>query len=73
MRRLKQVFRTRTLGVFFSAGVVFQLGGCEFGEITVTQTMDGRDVLINLVRGAVLGPIDSFITAAINQAFDEEE
>ncbi len=52
---------------------VFQFGGCNIGEITTTSTVDGRELLISLVRGAVLGPIDAFITDAINQAFNGNE
>jgi len=56
-----------------SVGVLFQFGGCQFNEITVVQTVDGRELLISLIRGAVLGPIDTAITNAINNAFSSDD
>ena len=57
--------------------MVFQLplGSCEFDQITATSTvtLDGREVIVNLIRGAILTPIDTFITDSVNELFDEFE
>ncbi len=53
--------------------MLFQFGGCEFSEITATSTvtLDTREVLISMIRGAILTPIDTFITNGVNELFDE--
>jgi len=63
--------RTRAASAFLAAATAFQLGGCDFGQITTTVTLDGQDFFITLIRGAVLTPLDNFITDAINNAFDD--
>ena len=73
MHSMKRSFRKRLLYKLCAVGAVFQLGGCEIGQITTTPTVDGREVIISLIRGIVLTPIDAFITDAINDAFDDEE
>lgn len=65
--------RARTLALFCGLGTVCQFGGCELGTITTSMTLDGRDAIIQLVRGAILTPIDAFITGAINEAFDSDD
>jgi len=49
------------------------LGSCQFDQITATSTvtLDGREVIMNLIRGAILTPIDTFITDSVNELFDE--
>ena len=49
----------------------FPWGGCQIDQITTTSTLDGREVMISLVRGAILSPIDAWITAGVNQIFDQ--
>jgi len=53
--------------------LLLQFGSCEFSEITATSTvtLDARQVLISAIRGAILTPIDTFITNGVNQVFDE--
>lgn len=53
-------------------GTVFQLGGCDFGEITTSVTLDGDELIISLIRGAILNPLDAAITEAITAAFDDD-
>jgi hypothetical protein len=53
--------------------MLLQFGSCSIGEITVTQTVDGRDLLISLIRGVIIGQIDQSITNAINNAFDDND
>jgi len=72
MRNKQMMRRARCVSAVLAAGTMFQLGGCTFGEITVTQTVNGADLIVSLVRGAILQPIDAYITAAINDAFDVE-
>ncbi len=66
----RHVLRARQWAVLSAAGMVCQFGGCDIGEITTTVTLSGRDLLINVVRGAILAPLDAFITQAINEAFE---
>ncbi len=65
--------RAKVLGLLGGLGVVCQLGSCELGTITTSMTLDGRDAIIQLVRGAILTPIDAFITEAVNDAFDSDD
>lgn len=68
-------FRRRTtIATLLSASVVFQFGGCEFGELTTTSTttIDGRELLISLVRTAIIGPLDQLLNDAINEAFSDD-
>jgi hypothetical protein len=63
--------RTRAAGSLFAAATMYQLGGCDFGQITTTVTLDGSDFIVTLVRGAILTPLDNYITNAVNNLFDE--
>jgi len=73
MKSLRRMMQKKSLGMFLGFGMLFQFGGCNIGEITTTTTTDGRQVLISLVRGMILGPIDTWITAGINDLFGAEE
>ncbi len=64
-RRLSSVRRAAAL---WAAGAVFQVGGCDFGQITVSQTINANDLVISVIRGAILDPIDAFVTDAVNEA-----
>ena len=61
----------RALGAVFAAGTLCQFGGCDLGSIsaTTTTTLDGRQVIISMIRGAILTPLDTFITNTVNDAF----
>ena len=73
MRSRTMLARARSAGLICGVGVLCQFGGCELGTITTSMTLNGRDAIIQLVRGAVLTPIDAFITDAVNQAFGADE
>jgi hypothetical protein len=76
MRKLSLTTRrARALGMIASMGTLCQFGGCELGTITTTTTMtiDARDVIIQIARGAILTPIDAFITNAVNEVFDSND
>jgi len=64
--------RARAAGWAVSVGVLFQFGGCDIGTITTTTTLDGRDAIIQLVRGIILTPLDALITSAVTDAFSNE-
>jgi len=55
--------------------MVLQFGDCRLDDINVSSavTINGRDALISIIRGAILTPIDQFITDGINELFDEED
>ena len=61
--------RSRTLAVLFSAGIVFQLSSCQLGTFTATQVLDGQQVIISLLRSALLTPIDQVITSTVGGLF----
>lgn len=60
---------------FVGTAAHLSLGACNLGEITTTSTvtLDGREVIVSIVRSAVITPIDEFITGRINAFFDELE
>lgn len=63
--------RMRRIATAAAGGMALQFGGCDLGQITTTQTvtLDARDVVVSIVRAAILGPIESFLTAAIDDVF----
>jgi len=73
MNRKRLLRRSRRASAILAAATAFQIGGCDFGTITVTQQIGVEQLLIDLVRGFVLDPIDEFVTTAVNNAFDVEE
>ena len=72
-RRLKVKLCNRSLGALGAGAILFQLGGCDFGQITTTTTLDGRELVISLIQGAILNPIESYITDTVNNAFGDED
>lgn len=66
-------FHARVLGTALGAGMACQLGGCELGAVTTSVTLDGRELLVSVIRGALLQPLDAFVTGAINNLFDDDE
>jgi len=73
MRSRIHKLRAKSMGLLFGVGTLCQFGGCELGTITTSTTLDARDAIIQIVRGAILTPIDVYITDAINQAFGVDE
>ena len=65
--------RAKSVGLLCVLGILCQFGGCDLGTITTSMTLDGRDAIIQLVRGAILTPIDALITDAVNEAFGSED
>ena len=72
MKSIRRALRNKSLGMLLGMGILCQFGGCDIGQVTTTTTMDGREVLISLVRGAILTPIDAWLTNGINNLFGEE-
>jgi hypothetical protein len=70
--RIRGSSTRRLAGLLFSGGVLLQFGSCDIGEITTTTTLDGREAVIQIVRGAILTPIDAYITNVITEFFEEE-
>lgn len=65
-------YRRKVLHTVCATGLLFQFGGCELGQITTTTTLDARELIISVVRGTILSPIDQFVTDAVNGLFDGE-
>ena len=62
----------KMLGAICGGAIMLQLGSCDIGNITTTTTLNGRDAIIQIIRGAILTPIDAFITSAVNEAFGDD-
>ena len=73
MRSRIRTLKLKAAASLCATGTVFQLGGCDFGQIPVTTTLDGSELLITLVRGALLTPIDTAITNAVRGFFNNDE
>ncbi len=69
MRGIKRGFRPRVLGMICSTGMLFQFGGCNPGLITTTTTVDARDAFVQMIRGFVVTPIETYVNAQLT-AFD---
>ena len=65
--------RVRLMAGTLTFGTLLQFGGCQLGEVTATTTLDGREVIINLIRSAILTPLDAYITAQVNNLFEDDE
>jgi hypothetical protein len=63
----------KSLCVIGAAGMLGQFGGCQIPDITIPTTLSGEEALITVVRGAILTPIDAWITQAVRNAFDEDD
>lgn len=73
MQAIVRNLRGRFAAMLLSGGAVFQLGGCEFGQISTSVTVDSRQLIASLVRDAVLNPINQFVTDSVNTALGIEE
>ena len=73
MQRVKNRIRAKAMGLSCALGAVSLFSGCDLGTVTTSTTFDGREAIIQLVRGAVLTPIDAFITDGINELFGAED
>lgn len=69
LQRLRRLKTAATVGLL---GTMCQFGGCELGEITTTSTVSVRELLIGVVRAAILTPLDQFVTDSINNAFGDD-
>jgi hypothetical protein len=74
MKVLRRTAQRKVLGAVCSAGILFQFGSCDLGEITTTTTttLDGRTVILNLLRSAIITPIDAFLAEAVDDLFTNE-
>ena len=68
----------RRMAAFLLAAVMsVSATGCDWTEIqtTTTTTLDSREVIITLVRSAIITPLDQALTAGIGKllGLDEED
>ncbi len=68
-RTWRNNMRSKAAGLIFSGFTIFQLSGCNFGEVTTSVTLSGEELIITLIRSAILNPIDVLVTNAVNDAF----
>ena len=74
MRILRRRVHRKALAALCSAGMLLQFGSCDLGEITTTTTatLDGRAVLLSLLRSVIIQPIDAFLVQAVDELIDDE-
>ncbi len=65
--------RAKSAGLLCGLGALAAVGGCDIGNITTSTTLDGRDAIIQIVRGAILPPIDAYITTGITQLLGADD
>jgi hypothetical protein len=67
--------RLRAVAALCGMGMLFQFGGCDLGQFqaTTVTVLDGRQVIISILRSAILTPIDQYITTAVNNFFEDDE
>lgn len=70
----RRITRMNRLALLASGGLAsFSLSSCDFSEFTTTVTLDSRDVVEFLVRGAILTPLEEAIDQGIDYVFDKLE
>lgn len=52
---------------------LFPLAGCDLDGITVTQTLSVEELLLTVVRGLVIAPLDAALTDAVQNAVGDED
>lgn len=65
--------RLKRAGTIATCGMAFQFGGCDFGTVSTSVTLNGADLIVTLIRAAILTPIDNAITDFVNDAFTDDE
>lgn len=73
MNRRSKCVRRKFAAMMMTGGMMFQFGGCDFGSVTTAVTLSGEELIISLVRAAIINPIDQFITDQVNAAFADDE
>ncbi|MCH8147818.1 MAG: hypothetical protein IH987_07465 [Planctomycetes bacterium] len=72
MRRSTWVKYKLRLMLVVAGGSLCQFGTCDFGEITTTSTttLDTGELIAILVRGAIITPLDQWLTNAIDEVIE---
>lgn len=72
MKRSSWVKCKRRLMLVATAGSLCQFGTCDFGEITTTSTttLDAGELIASLIRGAIITPLDEWLTNAIDEVIE---
>ncbi len=67
----------RLLPLLCSGGMLVQMQSCDTSQIvattTTTTTIDPQQAVLQLLRGIILTPIDTFLANAVNEVFDNNE
>lgn len=68
----RRYIRSRKL-IATALGSSLLLSGCDFGSITTTTTttLDGRDVITQLINAALITPIQNVLAEGVDNFFDE--
>lgn len=73
-RRVLSRIRRYSAVSLLGGAMAFQFGGCIPNEFTAVQTstvtLDGRTVITSLINAAIITPLQTAITDAVNSYFD---
>lgn len=74
MKVLRRIIQRKALAALCSAGMLLQFGSCNLADITTTTTatLDGRTVILNLLRSVIIAPIDAFLVQAVDELINDE-
>lgn len=70
MKKTLWKLRRGSAAMLLSAAFLCQLGGCDFGTIDISTTVDARTFIVSLVRSFVLDPIEGAVDDALANVFD---
>lgn len=75
MKRMSKCLQSKALLAMLTGGMMLQFGGCNLGTVSAGASVElsTRDILLSLVRGWVIDPIDTFVTDRVNALFDNLE
>lgn len=65
--------RTRRKRLKLFALAILPIAGCDLEPITVTQTVTVEEIMLTVIRGLIIEPLDAAITEAVQDAFGEDE
>jgi len=71
MGRSQRIIRSKWFALLCSGGMMFQLSGCDFGQVDATVTLSGEEIITTLVRGAITGPLNQFINDSVSGLFND--
>lgn len=72
MHAHKRLSRIQRWAMVMTAGTSCAIiGDCNLGEVTATTTLDGREVVTSLLKGALITPLETVINEGVDRFFDQ--